>query len=244
MWVLNPNDVRIENGGYFVENEQLDADLLIHLRGMEPIVGGHGSGLFTRFAGEMGHAQTLKDYAVRRVLLRGPGRLPENGDPEPDPGTGRQFEDPVDGPARRRRRSIAVLNATTEFHPLTWTPVDTALIEAMQANLGALANAAGIPADMIGGDTDTNTYANIESRRMDLYLFTYLHWTARIEAVLDAQLPAGTSLKVDLRGLLRADSAARTAYYTAGLRDGFLTQSTRSATWRICAPLPAEEVVV
>ena len=65
MWVLNPNDVKIDQGAYYVEGDDqpLDATNLIHLRGMEPIVGGHGSGLFTRFAGELGYTQTLRDYA-------------------------------------------------------------------------------------------------------------------------------------------------------------------------------------
>ena len=58
---------------------------------------------------------------------------------------------------------------------------------------------------------------------MDLYTFTYLPWTARIEAVLDAQLPAGTSLKVDLRGLLRADTATRYQTYATAIDKGILT---------------------
>jgi HK97 family phage portal protein len=108
------------------------------------------------------------------------------------------------------RRSIAVLNATTEFHALTWSPIDAALADAISANLIELANAFGVPPYMIGAPTDANTYANIESRRMDFVTFTLQPWSARIEATLDAQLPRGTSLKVNLDALLRADTMTRT----------------------------------
>jgi HK97 family phage portal protein len=121
------------------------------------------------------------------------------------------------------RRSIAVLNATTEFHPLAFTPVDAALIEAMRANLGDLANAFRVPADMIGAPTDGNTYANIESRRLDFATYTLLPWSARIEAVLDAQFPAGTSLKVALDALVRADTKTRFETYAIARANGILT---------------------
>ena len=127
-------------------------------------------------------------------------------------------------------KSIAVLNATTEFHPLSITPVDSDLVAAMSANLGDLANAFGIPPYMIGAPVDSNTYANVESRRMDLTTFTYLPWSARIEATLDAQLPRGTSLKVGFDALLRADTATRYATYGVALDKGILT-------WMRSAPL-------
>jgi HK97 family phage portal protein len=116
-----------------------------------------------------------------------------------------------------------VLNATTEFHPLSITPVDSDLVAAMSANLGDLANAFGIPPYMIGAPVDSNTYANVESRRMDLTTFTYLPWSARIEATLDAQFPRGTSLKVGLDALLRADTSTRYATYAVALDKGILT---------------------
>ena len=245
--MLNPHDVRIEDGAYWVEgaDEPIDPDSLIHLRGLEPIVGGHGSGLFTRFAGELGYTQTLRDYASGVFYNGVPAGYLKTSSPT-------LTQEQADGLKSKwmaahggRTKSIAVLNATTEFHPLTFTPVDAELINAIQANLGALANAAGIPADMIGGSTDANTYANIESRRMDLYTFTYIQWTKRIEAVLSAQLPAGTELKVDLRGLLQADTATRYQTYATALDKGILTVDEVRELEDLppLFELPAEEVV-
>ena len=50
-----------------------------------------------------------------------------------------------------------------------------------------------------------------------------LNWIRRIESTLDAQLPLGTSLKIQTAGLERADIATRYAAYSVGLDKGFLT---------------------
>ena len=49
---------------------------------------------------------------------------------------------------------------------------------------------------MLGVPGDSSTYANVESRMIELRTFTLLPWQRRIESTLDAQLPKGTSLKV------------------------------------------------
>lgn len=222
MWILHPHDVDIVDGQYVVGGEVLPSVNVIHLRGQGPIVGGHGYGAFDRFAASLGYTVAIRDYATN-VFYNGvpAGYLKVTKDglrQDKADELKRKWMDAHGG-----SKSIAVLNATTEFHPLTFTPVDAALIEAMSANLGEIANAFGIPPYMIGAPTDSNTYANVESRRMDLTTFTYLPWSARIEATLDAQLPRGTSLKVGLDALLRADTKTRYDTYALALANNILT---------------------
>jgi HK97 family phage portal protein len=243
LYVLHPDDVRIENGVYSVADVELSPQSLIHLRGEGPVVKGHGLGVLERFARTLGYTSTLRDYA---------GNVFYNGVPAGYLKVTKEglAQDKADLLKERwlaahggSRKSIAVLNSTTEFHPLTMTPVDTALIEAMAENLNEIANAFGIPGYMIGSTTDTNTYANIESRRTDLVTFTYLPWAARIEAVLDAQLPRGTSVKVALDALARADTATRYATYKIALDAGILTvDEVRALEDR--PPLAEDEVMV
>jgi HK97 family phage portal protein len=185
-------------------------------------VKGHGTGVLTRFASELGYSLTLKNYAAG-VFASG---VPNGYLKVTAPGLA---QDKADALKSRwlaahggSSRSIAVLNATTEFHPLTFSPVDAALVEVVKEHRTELANAFGIPGTFIGAPSDNNTYANIESRRLDLNTFTFMPWSSRIEAVLDAQLPRGTSLKVDLNALARGDIPARIAYYAAGQAGGWL----------------------
>jgi phage portal protein BeeE len=53
--------------------------------------------------------------------------------------------------------------------------------------------------------------------------YSLLPWARRIEAALDSEFPAGTSLRINLDALARADSSVRVAYYEKGLSDGWLT---------------------
>ena len=58
---------------------------------------------------------------------------------------------------------------------------------------------------------------------LELYQLTLLPWIGRIEAVLDAQLPAGTMSRIAVDGLLRADIKTRFEAYAIGIDKGILT---------------------
>jgi HK97 family phage portal protein len=243
LWVLHPHDVDIVEGRYVVGDVQMGPNEIIHLRGMNPVVDGHGTGAFDRFAATLGYTQTIRDYAAG-VFYNG---IPAGYLKVTKEGLAQDKADQLKAAWMAAHggstKSIAVLNSTVDFHPLTFTPVDAALIEAMTANTTELANAFGVPAYLIGGATDNNTYANIESRRMDLTTFTYLPWSARIESTLDAQLPRGTSVKVGLDALLRADTKTRYDSYKIALEAGFMTvDEVRTLEDR--PPLPREEALI
>jgi HK97 family phage portal protein len=76
---------------------------------------------------------------------------------------------------------------------------------------------------MLGVPGDSSTYANVESRMIELRTFTLLPWIRRIEACLDAQFPAGTEVKINTDSMLRADTATRYSAYTAALAGGWMT---------------------
>ena len=121
------------------------------------------------------------------------------------------------------KRSIAVLNATTEFVPIAISPVDAQLANAKEWTTRDVAMAFGVPAHMLGVPGDSSTYANVESRMIELRTFTLLPWMRRVESTLDAQLPRGTSLKITSDALLRADTATRYNAYATALASGWLT---------------------
>ena len=76
---------------------------------------------------------------------------------------------------------------------------------------------------MLGVPGDSSTYANVESRMIELRTFTLLPWERRIESTLDAQLPRGTGLRIRWDGLLRADTTTRYEAYKNAIDAGFMT---------------------
>lgn len=121
------------------------------------------------------------------------------------------------------KRDIAVLNSTTEFVPLSISPLDAQLMQMSQMSINDVALAFGLDPYMLGGSSDSNTYANVESRNIAFVQNTLLPWIRRIEETLNAETARGTNVKINLSGLLRADTATRTANYVAGLQNGFYT---------------------
>lgn len=224
MWILHPADVALENGGYWVTDIELDPATVIHLRGKLPIVEGRGTGVLERFAGELGIAWTMRDYVAGAFTAGVPAGYLKTSAPK-------LTQDQADELKTRwmtahgssARRSIAVLNATTEFHPLTWSPVDLAAVDFSRITLGNIALMFDEPAYILGAPTDSNTYANVESRQLELFQLTWLPWIKRVETVLDAQFPRGTELRIVVDGILRADTITRYQTYAIAIDKGILT---------------------
>jgi HK97 family phage portal protein len=122
------------------------------------------------------------------------------------------------------RRSIAVLNATTDFVPIQMSPLDMALIESRKMSLIDIANAFGVPAYMLGGsDGGSNTYSNAESRNRDFLSYSLLPWANALEDALSSLVPQAHYFEVAFNGLLKPDTATRYAAYSTALQDGWLT---------------------
>ena len=241
-WVLHPHDVELRDGRYYVTDIELEPGSIIHLRGQLPIVAGRGTGVLDRFAADLGMASAFRDYAVGAFTAGVPAGYLKHTGPN-------LSQDQADALKKRWleqhggvKRSIAVLSATTEFHPLTWSPVDLAATEFSKITLGQIALMFGVPAALLGAPTDSNTYANVESRMLELYQLTIRPWIVRVESVLDAQLPAGTELRIEIDGLLRADVKTRFETYKIAIEAGIYTvDEVRALEAR--APL-TEEVVL
>ena len=223
LWQLHPADVAIRDGRYWVDDVQLASGSIIHLRGEPPYQGGHGNGVITRHWLDLGLAITVRSYTSGQYRSGVPAGYLKSSQPHMDEDQAKDLQAKWMAQHGGSRRSIAVLNATTDFNPVQITPIDSALDSAREWSLRDIANAFGVPAYVLGVSGDSSTYANVESRMIELEQFSLLNWIRRIESCLDAQFPAGTDLKIKTAGLERADIATRTQAYTAGLAGGWLT---------------------
>jgi len=221
---LNPTAVEWRDGAWYVEDTELDPDKLIHLRGEPPYPAtGKGEGIVQRFGLDLGLAAAMRSYASGIFNTGVPAgylkvNAPNVSEPQADTLKARWLKQ--HGGAKR---SIAVLNAATDFVPIALSPVDSQLDTAREWSLRDIALAFGVPAYMLGVPGDSSTYANVESRMIELRTFTLLPWIRRIESCLDSQFAAGTELKIITDSMLRADTATRFTAYESALRGGWLT---------------------
>jgi HK97 family phage portal protein len=223
LWQLHPSDVTIDGGTYWVGEIPLPSNSIIHLRGMVPYWDLHGRGVITVCGTELALAATVRTYAAGVFQSGVPAGYLKSTQPSMSPEQATQLKAAWLAQHGNVRRSIAVLNATTEFHPISISPVDAQLNSAREWSLRDTAMAFGLPAYMLGVPGDSSTYANVESRMIELVRFTLLPWIRRMESVLEAQLPRGTTVRAATEGLMRADTATRYKAYKDALDAGWLT---------------------
>jgi HK97 family phage portal protein len=116
------------------------------------------------------------------------------------------------------RRSIAVLNATTDFTPISWNPVDSALAEVKRLSIADVAFAFGMAPETLGVTLGNSaTYSNVAQWFEAHRDFALQPWISAVEATLSALLPAGTEVRCNFDSY--TDNAAGVTKGT-GLWDG------------------------
>jgi HK97 family phage portal protein len=243
LWQLHPHKVRVEDGSYWVDDVALPYGSVIHLRGMLPYWNAQGRGVITAHGAELGLMSLVRSYASGVFQSGVPAGYLKSTQPSMTADQAAQLKAAWLAQHGGAKRSIAVLNATTDFTPIQISPVDAQLNAAREWSLRDIALAFGVPAYMLGVPGDSSTYVNIQSRMLELAQFTLMPWVRRIESTLDSEFPAGTSLKVDMRAMLRADDATRSAFYASGIAEGWLTINEVRAL-EDYPPLPETEGVV
>jgi hypothetical protein len=97
------------------------------------------------------------------------------------------------------RRSIAVLNSTTEFHPISFSPVDAEAVAIMRMSIGDVAMAFGLPPEVLGVSlSNSSTYVNVSDTWDRLRAFGLAAWISEVEDALSALAPLSQVVQVDI----------------------------------------------
>lgn len=123
----------------------------------------------------------------------------------------------------QRQRTVAVLNATTDFEPLSWNPEEMELDQARRFTREELALIFGVPGYFLNIQAGSMTYINAEAQGLDLVKFTLGGHLARFEQALSRCFPSGTWVKANLDSYLRADTKTRYEAHKIAVEGGWLT---------------------
>lgn len=122
------------------------------------------------------------------------------------------------------RRSIAVLNATTNFVPLNFSPVDAALGEVKRLSIADVAMAFGLdPMTLGAGLNNSATYTNLRDSWQEHRNFGLAPWISAVEDTLTSLLPGSQGIKVNLDGFENPPPAERFSAYQTAIDSGVLT---------------------
>lgn len=233
IFILNPADVTVRRyprdgreAGVWLDDAgiNLGPDEVLVLPGQGPYdADGVAESLLTRYARTLGLAETIRSYSVGTFTAGVPAGYLKVSNPNLTQEQADELKAKWSDAHGGGERSVAVLNSVTEFNPIAFSPVDAALIDAGHFTTAQIALAFGLEPYMLGEDQGSATYANIVDRQQHFATFTLLPWARRVEAALGAEFPFGTDVRLDMRGLLRADAKTRYEGYKLALEAGWLT---------------------
>ena len=119
---------------------------------------------------------------------------------------------------------IGVIGQGMKFNPVSVNQVDSQFLESRKFSVVEVCRWFNIAPHMIF-DLERSTFSNIEQQSLESVIYTFRPWCVRIEQAIKNKLIFEDNISVEhrLEGLLRGDTAARTAYYTAGRQWGWLS---------------------
>lgn len=120
---------------------------------------------------------------------------------------------------------LAVLGAGLDYKPLVLSPEDAQWLSAQNFSITQVARMFGIPASLLLASLEgsTQTYQNIAQAWTELARFTLANYQIEIEQAFSSLLPRGTEARLNVEGLLRADTSTRYTSYATALASGWMT---------------------
>lgn len=133
------------------------------------------------------------------------------------------------------RRSIAVLNATTSFVPLSFSPVDAAIGESKRLAIADVAFAFGLdPVTLNVSLANSATYNNVRDAWVNHRDYGLSPWITALQDCLTALLPGSSGVLVSLDAFAQPDLKTRVETGKLAVDAGLVTRDE----WRASEGLP------
>ncbi|KZC82967.1 portal protein [Sphingobium yanoikuyae] len=123
-----------------------------------------------------------------------------------------------------------VVGFDLKWHQLTMSPDDLEMLDSRNFSVEEICRIYGVPPHMVGHTAgNTQLGSSITEQTRGFSMFTLRRRVKRIEAALRKQLltprdiAEGIIIEINLEGLLRGAPAERSAFYNAGLQNGWFT---------------------
>lgn len=121
-------------------------------------------------------------------------------------------------------REPVVLGNGWSYEQIAVAANESQFLETISANVADVCRFFGVMPEDIGGSSgDSMTYANVESRNLQLYVRTIGPWVVRIERALSRLRPNGQYVKFNVDALLRLDTQTRMKAYETAIRNGWMS---------------------
>ena len=124
----------------------------------------------------------------------------------------------------RGNREPLVMGNGWKYDQVSVAADESQFLETIKANVADVCRYFGVLPEEIGGTSgDSNTYANVEARNLQLLVRTIGPWVVKIERALSRLRPNGQFVKFNVDALLRLDTTTRMTAYQTAIRNGWMS---------------------
>jgi HK97 family phage portal protein len=174
-------------------------------------------------AAEKNSASFFGNNSTPSGTLETPGKL----DPKAMTNLRESWEKMYGGPDNRGK--TAILEQGLKFNPISVTPEDAQFLESRQFQVEEICRWFRMPPHKVGDRTRAQGWSTLEATNADYKTDTLQPWTERIEQEIERKLiPASDKTlyaEHNFDAMLRADTAARGAFYNAQFMIGAISQN-------------------
>ena len=125
-----------------------------------------------------------------------------------------------------RAHRPAVLSGGATWKALSVTPEEAQFLETRKFQVEEIARMYGVPPFMISDVEKTTSWGTgVEQMSIGFVRYALMPYIIRIEQAIDQLLPRGQFIKLNVRGLLRADAVAEAEAFAKGIQNGWLDQA-------------------
>lgn len=125
------------------------------------------------------------------------------------------------------RHKTAVLEWGMKYHELAIKNNDAQFLETRQFQVVDICRIFRVPPHLVM-DLTRGTFSNIEQQSLEFMAYSMAPWAERMEASESSNFledDAEWQLEYDFTHLMRGDAASRSAYYTGGITNGWMTRN-------------------
>jgi HK97 family phage portal protein len=145
--------------------------------------------------------------------------------------------------AATRGREVVVLGGGWDYTEIKISPEESQFLNTQKWTGAQICGWFGVPPEMVGEASEGSaiTYANVESRGIDLSKYSLNGWFGRWERWFGSLTPRGQFVKLDKSGLLEADTLTRYKAIHMLVAGRIITQSEARAMLLELPPFTPEQ---
>lgn len=225
-WVIDPRGetpIRTNYDGRFIVGGKVWR--LVVMRGMPPQDGYWPEGVMVRHYDTFRLGANVTQYIADTMRTGVPSGFLKVSTPNFKDDDAKKLKDQWMSVHGGSRRSVAILNSTVDYQPISMTPLDSNVEGLTHIYRGDVAHAFGLSSVWLDEGASGLTYSNVSDRRRDLVDVSLGNWAETLTQVLTSLMPYGQTVNLNWATFVSPSLESQVQYLVQAVQTGLMTEN-------------------